>query len=416
MQPIDDLDLVIRRVVAARVSDRHLIEDLTQETLVRVTAAAGRLTPDAQRAYAIVTARNVVISHARSEAVHHRHAHRLVEYTGLDGPEQLALEREETDALATALARIDPQDRQLLLEHEADGVGTEQMAHAAGLSRSAMSMRLARARAALRVEFLLAFRRLELPTEKCRQVLRALSAGDRRRQVALGASQHLLRCPTCAELARPATERRRSIAAWLFVPAWEALRRGAATLRRSGRAQAAAGVAIVLAATAIVFAVVAHQPDDATDAAGFPERAATTTAAVGAAAAPTLAAPPTTVAATPSTIVNVASPNAPACPTPPAVLDQLVVGAPGGCAFAPTAVTVVEVPADEGFWAETATGRAVWVQLVGDGESPIEIVAGVQLVIGGVVADPAASPPPPEDRLGRDGHHVQVGYDQITTG
>lgn len=421
MDQLTDLDGVIRRVVAARVSDRHLVEDLTQETLVRVAASAGLLTPDAQRAYAIVTARNMVVSHARSEAVHHRHAHRLVEYKHLDGPEQLALEREETEALAAALSRIDPEDRRLLLEHEVDGVATDRMALDAGVARSAMSMRLARARATLRVEFLLIFRRVELPSTKCRPVLEALSAGDRRRQAALDAPRHLLRCQACADLARPATERRRGIAAWLIVPGLEVLRRVWGAIRRSGRTQAVAAVAVI-AATAAVVAVVASRSDDrdpapdaAPPAAGTASPATSDVPATLPATASTNSAVETT---TPTVLASTApsstGPSATACPAP-VVLDQLSTDLSAGCSFAPSTVTVVDVPADEGFWVETAAGRSIWVELVGDGESPVSVVAGAQLTITGVLGDPAVAPPPLDDGLGGLADVVQVGYDEITT-
>src|SRR5215207_8287239 len=138
---LGELEEVVRRVVAARVRDAHLIEDLTQETLVHVAAANPQLSPGARQGYAIVTARNVVVSHARSESVHDRHAHRLVEYTSIDGPEQLTLEREETAALAAALGRLDPEDRRLLVRHEADGTPIETLAREAGTSPGATSMR-----------------------------------------------------------------------------------------------------------------------------------------------------------------------------------------------------------------------------------------------------------------------------------
>ena len=63
-----------------------------------------------------------------------------------------------------ALERIDPDDRDLLLRHESEGVDLATLAHHANVSTGAIAMRLTRARAALRLEFLLAFRRIELPT------------------------------------------------------------------------------------------------------------------------------------------------------------------------------------------------------------------------------------------------------------
>src|SRR3954447_25891586 len=49
---------VVRRVVAARVRDAVTVDDLVQETLVRVLGATARLSPALVEAYAIVTARS----------------------------------------------------------------------------------------------------------------------------------------------------------------------------------------------------------------------------------------------------------------------------------------------------------------------------------------------------------------------
>jgi RNA polymerase sigma factor (sigma-70 family) len=78
-----------------------------------------------------------------------------------------------------------------------------------------------------------ALRRVELPTSRCRPVLLALSAGDRRRQLALDAGGHLMQCPTCASLSRPLVERRRSIAVLLpLLALWWLWRRLQAWARR----------------------------------------------------------------------------------------------------------------------------------------------------------------------------------------
>jgi serine/threonine-protein kinase RsbT len=62
------------------------------------------------------------------------------------------------------------------------------------------------------VEFLLALEQSEPPTARCRPVLLALSAGDRRRQRDLDAGQHLLSCDWCARLSEPLLDRRRTAA------------------------------------------------------------------------------------------------------------------------------------------------------------------------------------------------------------
>src|SRR6201996_2390910 len=64
------IEPVIRRVVAARVANPSDIDDLVQDCLERLLAARGRLTPEAVLPYAVVTARNLVTSHARSAMRH----------------------------------------------------------------------------------------------------------------------------------------------------------------------------------------------------------------------------------------------------------------------------------------------------------------------------------------------------------
>ena len=103
-----DVGTAVRRALAARTSDPHLIDDLTQETLLRLARSEQQLTADEQRAYAVVTARNLLTSHFRSQSVQRRHQHRLVEQDGATDPEQHTIDNEESAALASALTRVDP--------------------------------------------------------------------------------------------------------------------------------------------------------------------------------------------------------------------------------------------------------------------------------------------------------------------
>ena len=84
-EALSSLEPVLRRVVAARVRDRGAAEDIVQEALTRVWARREQLDDDALLPYAVVTARNLVISRARSEERHRRHQHRLLD---LSTPEQ----------------------------------------------------------------------------------------------------------------------------------------------------------------------------------------------------------------------------------------------------------------------------------------------------------------------------------------
>jgi serine/threonine-protein kinase RsbT len=84
------------------------------------------------------------------------------------------------------------------------------MAEKAGSTPGAVAARLNRARARLRVEYLLALESADPPTERCRPVLYALSLGDRRRQREVDAGRHLLECELCARVSVPLLERSQS--------------------------------------------------------------------------------------------------------------------------------------------------------------------------------------------------------------
>jgi anti-sigma regulatory factor (Ser/Thr protein kinase) len=80
------------------------------------------------------------------------------------------------------------------------GEDTRTLAAGQDSTPGAVAARLSRARASLRVEYLLAAEGIDPPTDRCRPVLRALSSGDRRRQRELDVSGHVLECPTCARV------------------------------------------------------------------------------------------------------------------------------------------------------------------------------------------------------------------------
>ncbi|SNS12158.1 serine/threonine-protein kinase RsbT [Geodermatophilus saharensis] len=198
---------MVRRIVAARVADATAAEDLVQETLVRVLTASGRVEPGMLEPYAIATARNVVATSWREQDRQRRNQHRVVDLRVPDPPDGELLAAEERSAVAEALTRLSERDRQALLEHEVSGRDTRALATELGSTAGAVAAQLHRARARLRVEYLLARDRVEPPTERCRPVLFALSSGDRRRQREVDAGRHLLECDVCATLSQPLLER-----------------------------------------------------------------------------------------------------------------------------------------------------------------------------------------------------------------
>src|SRR5688572_27190880 len=201
---------MVRRIVAARVSDRATADDLVQETLVRVLAASGRIEPGMLEPYAIVTARNVVVSLWREQDKHRRNQHRIVDLLPAQAPDEDLLAREEQSAVAEALVRLSDRERETLLAHEVSGQDTKSLAAELGSTAGAVAAQLNRTRARLRVEYLLARDRIEPPTDRCRPVLLALSGGDRRRQTEVDAARHLLECDFCARISGPLLDRGRS--------------------------------------------------------------------------------------------------------------------------------------------------------------------------------------------------------------
>jgi RNA polymerase sigma factor (sigma-70 family) len=184
------------------------VDDVVQETLARVLAARGRLNEDELAPYAVVTARNLMTTLWQTEDRRRRHNHRLIEVDAPVRPDEQVIAEEERSLVNRALAELSPRDREILVAHEVEGADTAALARRWNSTPAAVAAQLARARAKLRVEYLVALEGAELPTTQCRPILRALSAGDRRRQQELDARDHLLRCPFCARLAELLFEHR----------------------------------------------------------------------------------------------------------------------------------------------------------------------------------------------------------------
>jgi RNA polymerase sigma factor (sigma-70 family) len=209
----DDADIVelvpvVRRVVAARIRDPHIVDDLVQETLARVMSSRARVEGEELAPYAVVTARNLVASYAERNDRARRNAHKLVDLEPPETPGDDLLRREYRDHVQQALAQLSEPERDVLIAHEVGGATTADLARDGGTTPGAVAARLARIRAKLRVEYLLVREAVEAPTDRCRAVLRAISAADRRRERELDASGHLLGCPVCRRLSSTLVGRR----------------------------------------------------------------------------------------------------------------------------------------------------------------------------------------------------------------
>jgi RNA polymerase sigma factor (sigma-70 family) len=386
----------LRRYTALLVRDVHDQQDVVQETLARVLTAADRLSEDAMPAYALAVARNLVATRGRDSARFRAHAPRLAETASPEQPDAAVLAGEERAALGEALAALPSEHRDVLVAHAVHGRSLSAIAGAS--EPGAVAARLARTRARVRVDYVLALRGVRLPSERCRMVLLALSAGDRRRQAALDAGEHLLTCPVCREVSVPLLKRKSALAGLLpfgaapfAVPdlggsgsAGAGAAGSAAPGSQSGSGGAAGttvGVTQVAAASVAVTSVIAGLV-----AVSALTQAPGTVAIPPAATRPAAASPASSEAA--PTPPPSADPSAGPSRDATGCLDRLPVGSLASAAgrdVCLSGVLVVSVPADEGFWVRTEDGAEAWVQLQLRGESPPDIDAGQRVNVRGTL-------------------------------
>ena len=213
-QPAEDVfvELVpmVRKIVGSRIRDPHVVDDLVQETIARVLAARSRVESDTLAPYAAVTARNLVASYAKRNDRARSNLHLLAEpeHDVSEPPGAGLLREEESSLVAAALARLPEAERDLLVAHEVDHQDTRTLADRRDSTPGAVAAQLGRARAKLRVEYLLVQEQLEPTGDQCRPVLRAISAADRRRQRELGAGAHVLGCDCCSRISALLLDRR----------------------------------------------------------------------------------------------------------------------------------------------------------------------------------------------------------------
>ena len=232
--------------------------------------------------------------------------------------------------MRAALSDLAAADRQLLLDH-AEGLSTSDLAAATDSTPGAIATRLSRTRARLRLDYLLALRRVDLPTANCRSVLLAVSASDQRRQHALNAAKHLASCATCVDLVPPLSERKSALAGIGAAPliALGGFEGRFARLARNGTAQAVAGVTAV----AVVAGAYAITRDSRTQPAAIPAR------------------PAAAATSTPARVRTVAGINL--MPVPGAHLTKALVGQ----RVIVQGMVVQSVVSHPGFWIGTASNR-----------------------------------------------------------
>jgi RNA polymerase sigma factor (sigma-70 family) len=385
---------VMRRVIAARISDAEDVDDLVHDGLERLLKARHRLAPEAMIPYAVVVAQNLVTSRARQYAQRTKHPTPFALPDGVPGPEEAVLVTESQKALHRALAQLEPDERDELVayqEHRGGHDSTEP-------SPAALRVRMARSRGKLRVEYLLALRRAELPTPTCHRVLLAISSGDVRRQNALKVGDHLLCCDTCADLSEPLSRRSLGLtaASLPFGFVGKILKHvrahPASSTVATGAAVGATALAIALAAGGLPVKPSGHRAPLA-----HPSATSTTTQPANSASVPGLS-----VQGSP-------------------LRTNGSLAASAGSGVVATSVLVQSVDTHDGFWIGTSTAERVWVELVGPLRQ-LQIVAGDRLdFTGTVVAQegkyPAAvgvSSAEGAGQLQMQGAHIEVPTPDVT--
>jgi RNA polymerase sigma factor (sigma-70 family) len=357
-----DVQAEVRRYVTAVLDNGEAApdtsaEDIAQEAIARLLENAWRLDRSAAAGYALATARNLLISTRRSRNLAERHAPRLVEIEPPGDPQEAVVRAEERAALARALRRLPPKERDVLVQREVRARSLTDVAAEIGAKPAAVAATAARARGRLRLEYLLALHRIDLPTARCRPVLTALALGHRGRQADLGAGRHLATCTVCGELAVALSARDRHR---VLAPVIVALAAGLAWVRRLVRSHpvATGGAAAAVTASVITGAILVRSQD----------------------------------------------PPAPPPPPPPRLqvavgqVDLLPLAGQSLIRFAGSTarvdrVPVASVPADEGFWIGQGASR-LWVQLRTARESPPVIRPGEVVTFTGTVVanDPGLAP------------------------
>jgi RNA polymerase sigma factor (sigma-70 family) len=394
----------LRRFALSRLQDVHDADDVVQETLTRMLEARGRLEDETLTDYAFAVARNLIATQHREAELRRRHAPRLVDLSEPAQPEHLVLADEERKALATALRDLPQRQRDQLIEHVVYETAVTELGERTGTGK--IAAQLARTRARLRLDYLLALRGVTLPTARCRPVLLAVSAADRRRQAALRAGDHLANCHTCFELSDPLRRRRRALAGfvpWIPLGAWHG---HLARWVRAHPAQSLTGSALTaaaaaVAATAVIITSPAHQHPAAVPI------ASAAPAASSASSAPMPSAPPDT---------SLTGPGGPVLPVAGALANL------AGRLVQAHGVRVLAVPADEGFWVGDGPGHRVWVRLLTRAESAEAIRLGQRLSFTGVVVRHdrgfvrrlGLSDAEGALELSRQAAHVEVGADDVT--
>ena len=143
----------LERYLTRRVNCAHTAADLTQEAFVRLLNGQTAETLENPRAYLYRIASNLVADHFRGTQGAPRVADAVPWESIADdapGPERTLLARDEVSRLETAIDKLPPRQREILLLHKFEGLSYAAIAERLGISKNTVMVHMMRALARCR--------------------------------------------------------------------------------------------------------------------------------------------------------------------------------------------------------------------------------------------------------------------------
>ena len=140
------LEAMLLRYLKHNWRDKSDIEDLLQDIYVRVYEAAKKEIPAAAKPFVFVTARNLLINRVRREHVIPIEA--VADLDALDiaidapGPDRSAIARDDLRRLQSALDRLPPRCREVVVKRRIDGLSRREIAASMGITEETVSAHL----------------------------------------------------------------------------------------------------------------------------------------------------------------------------------------------------------------------------------------------------------------------------------
>jgi len=143
MREVWPLEAILMQYLRQNWRDQSAAEDLLHDVYVKVYEAAQTRLPDHPKAFVFTTARNLIISRVRQRNVVPIEAVADFEAIGFaidaPGPEQITIARDELRRLESAIERLPPQCRRVVMMRRIEGLSRPEIALRLGVAESTVS-------------------------------------------------------------------------------------------------------------------------------------------------------------------------------------------------------------------------------------------------------------------------------------